>query len=345
MFEKCRSDVDAIITAALHGPFAIYEFGNGHTLSECTARGYFNRLRPSVDFILVSDDPFYQEKSIHANGIALGPVLNFDRLPFADVQSVVILDRSHPQRLFERVDSLAKFSANNIYVCRESWESRTYRQDYFLEKTLEKTGVVDGEGLSSTELLTHIIDCLVEIKRRNIPGDILNLGVYKGWSMHFIAEVCAQIDLRDRTLFGFDTFNGFEDTSAELSDTFVPYMKSRFGENVAIHTNTSVPFVAERLSAYPNIQLVPGDIAQTIKEINGKSVCLALFDMDNYTPTKVALRPVYSALSTGGFIIHDHFSLPSCEHPGLYGQRKAMTEFLNETAMFNLTGTNVFVRS
>jgi len=247
--------------------------------------------------------------------------------------------------MFERVYSLGKVSANNIFICKDAWHDRTYRRDDILQMALQKTGPNGTEegGLSSIELLTHIVDCLIEVRHRPIPGDILNLGVYKGWSMQFLAEVSGLIGL-DRSIYGFDTFSGFVD-DGNPKNAFVPWMKGQFGEGVTIHTDTSLDAVKAKLSSYQNTELVAGDIRETIKYLDGRQISFALFDMDDYMPTQVALKPVYNLLSLGGFIVHDHFSLPSCEGPGTYGQRMAMVELLEDTRMFNLTGTNVFVKT
>lgn len=344
MFEYCRDGIDAIAVAALTGPFAIYGVGSKGVLTECANRGIFKQLQPEVDFIMVNDDPAYVGYMLTVDHVAFATVHDFDYLKSANIKSIVILEDAVPQCIFERLYLLNKVPANNIFIHKEAWQNRIYRRDDLLRAGMDVTGPMgsDQGGLSSIELLAHMIDCLLDIKRRNLPGSILNLGVYKGWSMQFLAEICKQIGL-DRKIYGFDTFGGFID-EGEGKDNFVQYMKGKWG-TLTPHTDTSVESVQNKLSAYPNIVLVPGDIRKTIGQLEQEPVSFALFDMDEYMPTKAALRPVYNLLSPGGFIVHDHFSLPSCEGPGLFGQRVAMLEFLQQSPMLNLTGTNVFVKT
>ena len=61
--------------------------------------------------------------------------------------------------------------------------------------------------------------------------------------------------------------------------------------------------VYENLKQFLNISLVPGDINDTISQLPDEPVALAFFDMDDYTPTKVALEPIYERLSPGGIMI------------------------------------------
>lgn len=341
MFLRCKDGIDAIATAALNGPFVIYEFGDGAIIKECLARGFFKKLKQNVDYTLVSDSPSNIGKFLPCGEDRIGPIKPFNHFRSADFTSVVILDAKNQHQLFERLAELSIISPNNIYIDRDAWSDRTYRADDILQRALARVGPM---SLSSVELLTHIIDCLLDIKRRDVPGDIANFGVYKGWSIRFIAEVCRQIRLTDRVIYGFDTFSGFPELPPDNRDAFVSYMKNRFGPEIAIHTDSSLELVSERLSSYENITLIKGDIRDTVIWLDGKRLSFALFDMDDYTPTKVSLGPTYEILSNGGFIVHDHFSFPSCGTPGLWGQRRAMTEFLETTSMLNLTGTNVFMK-
>src|SRR5215218_5196420 len=99
MFERCRDEVDAIATAALAGPFAIYGFGAGSAeiVQECVARGFFNRLQPEIDFVLLSDDPNLVGQTLCSHGIAVAPIWSFDHIDALNVVSVVILGTTRAQ--------------------------------------------------------------------------------------------------------------------------------------------------------------------------------------------------------------------------------------------------------
>jgi O-methyltransferase len=181
-------------------------------------------------------------------------------------------------------------------------------------------------------------DCLSSIKQNHIEGDILNLGVYRGYSMYLLCLIRDHLGLEDRRVLGFDTFGGFVQTD-EFHDGYI----DKYGENSFKHNSRQMAM--ENLSGFKNIDLIEGDIRETIHSLEGEmKVCFALFDMDEYTPTIASLEPVYQRLSRGGFMMHDHYAFPSLSN-GMYGQRQAMNEFLENHAMFHLTGTNVFMKT
>jgi hypothetical protein len=343
MFLKCKSGADAIATAALNGKFAIYEL-DFQVLSDCVDLGFFNKLRYGADYVLISENMNLIGKAYQHRDITIGPIAGFDIVEVFPFESVVILEKNRPHKLFEKISDLGTISPNNIFMDPEAWRNRSYQNEELLRNALDRTELVGGGGLSSEELLVHIIDCMLLIKKNNIPGDIINFGVYKGWSMQFFAEVRDSLGLQEKRIWGFDTFEGFTDTSSSIFDSFIPYANEHDGSGLTIHKDTSYEAVEERLSIYNNIKLVKGDINKTISLIENVQTSIVLFDMDDYTPTKISLPTAYSSLSKNGFIIHDHYSFPSCGNPGLYGQRRAMQDFLKDRPMFNLAGTNVFMK-
>lgn len=92
------------------------------------------------------------------------------------------------------------------------------------------------------------------------------------------------------------------------------------------------------------IELVAGDIYETITQLPDDPIALALFDMDDYTPTKVSLEPTYEKLSNNGVFILDHFTYDTIGG-FCVGQRLAMLEFLEAHKMFNLTSSNMFFKT
>ncbi len=348
MFYQAKTYEEAIAIAAAKGRFILYGNYSG-PLYELVEKGHFNRLKHDEDFIFATDDPRLvgHEIRISVPGRELlfssGPLVAFSELKRMSFTSAIIMDSVDCHRRFDEILDLGIVSSNRIYLPPSAWDDRACRDDGLLAAGLEKAKAeVQGEGLSSEELASHIIDCLSFIKRNGIPGDIVNLGVYRGWSAQFIAEIRDRVGLSDRSVWCFDTFNGFVRNAASHYDSFIEFMETSYGIGGTVHTDTSIEYVRNRLSPYKNIELIQGNISETIGVMSGRRIAFALFDMDDYTPTSVALDPVYSSLSHGGFIVHDHYSYPSCARGGVYGQRKAMREFMKTHRMFNLSGTNVF---
>jgi len=218
-------------------------------------------------------------------------------------------------------------------------ENNIYKED---NKYSEISSLIKIEGslngLTSRALVAHIYDCVKHIASNNIKGDIVNLGVYRGWSMKYFLLLLEHFGLSDRTVIGFDTFDGFTQ-GGELD---VYYNIGGYDGFRGISTD----IVNANLAPFKNYRLVKGDIVETIKDVSfPNGISLALFDMDDYTPTMAALPAVHANTNPGGFIVHDHYNMMSCpENLTCVGQRLAMDEFLKTNYMFNLSGTNIFIK-
>jgi hypothetical protein len=225
---------------------------------------------------------------------------------------------------------LFSYEHNNIFKTDNHWA------------TISKTIQIEG-GLVSDTLLAQVYDCMKYIAHNNIDGDIVNLGVYKGWSMKYMLLLLDHFNLQHKSVIGFDTFDGF--IISDKKDVF-----SNSSPDHAIESDNYKGIrpddVSKSLQPFTNFQLVKGDISVTLKDISfPKGICLALFDMDDYTPTATSLPIIYSNTNKGGFFVNDHYTMSSCnEALSCIGQRIAVDEFVADHVMLNLSGTNIFMK-
>jgi len=143
----------------------------------------------------------------------------------------------------------------------------------------------------------------------DVPGDMAELGVYKGNSAALLAH-CARE--RKRTVVLFDTFEGFDgrdlvgvdkSRSVEFADTSLEEVRDLIG-------NESVRFVKGR---FP--ESIPPDLRSS-------RFCLVHIDCDLYEPAKAGLEFFYPRLSPGGLmILHDY------KNPYWEGIKRAMDEY------------------
>lgn len=230
-----------------------------------------------------------------------------------------------------------------ILMDPQNWQNRDYTADerawtFFMGVPRHILG-----GLSCFEVCAHLYDGLKYVFERNLPGDLVNLGVYQGWSLYYIALIRDHFGQQNRKIWAFDTFTGFQEP-AKSFDMFLEGMSRFNAELPEAHRDTSLELAEKNLEGFGNIEFVKGDIAHTIGVLGEAQVALSLFDMDDYTPTSLALEPVFERLSPGGVIHHDHHSYHTLSNYLTWGHRQAMREFLEKHPMFNLTGTNLFLK-
>jgi len=166
-----------------------------------------------------------------------------------------------------------------------------------------------------------------------VPGDIAELGVFRGLGLFTWANLLESYCIGDRTktVYGFDNWAGFGNLSmedGELDDSvqkivggFSPVKYLKELQN-AINIYDDDRFVPWK----PRIKLECGNIEQTAKQFvidnPGIRFSLVHFDCDLYKPTKAALEAFWPILSKGGVMLFDEYSIP--EWPG---ETKAVDEF------------------
>ncbi len=194
---------------------------------------------------------------------------------------------------------------------------------WFNKKLVEQTG---GFNLKSDDVDREIMplepwdntrrDMLVLLLRtilqNEIPGDFVELGVYKGVTARLIHHYAS-----DRPLHLFDTFHGFPEKSM-LADKEIannPISKKLFEDTSLEEVKKMVSSRNENVKYYPGF--FPDTIPGSFKEIKFSFVHI---DTDLYQPVRDGLEFFYDKMSTGGFIlIHDYNAW--------IGARKAVDEF------------------
>src|SRR5260370_42193687 len=92
-----------------------------------------------------------------------------------------------------------------------------------------------------------------------------------------------------------------------------------------------------------DIEIVPGDITDTCRRLEGEALVLGSMATDNYTPARAALDVVRERTVPGGAIVFDHFTGTDRFRYTL-GERMAARVLLDDPRWFCLHGTGVFYR-
>jgi hypothetical protein len=169
-----------------------------------------------------------------------------------------------------------------------------------------------------------------------VPGDIAELGVFRGLGLMTWANLLEAYCIGDRTktVYGFDNWQGFTGFSAEdgkseaMAHKLVgdfnpePYL-AELQEAIAI-------FDADRFVPWKDrVKLVQGQIEETVprftREQDGVRFSLVHFDCDLYAPTRAALAALWPRISRGGVLLFDEYGIPDWP-----GETRAVDEFLAE---------------
>ncbi|HVX09468.1 TylF/MycF/NovP-related O-methyltransferase [Humibacter sp.] len=164
--------------------------------------------------------------------------------------------------------------------------------------------------MTSVDKLHALITATRYVVRYQIPGDVVECGVWRGGSMHAVARTLAACGDLGRELYLYDTFEGMtEPTEQDLRwDGAHP---SQWLEHSADHKRDSAIWAYASLEEvkagfadvpYPEERLhfVKGPVEQTVPGILPEKIALLRLDTDWYSSTAHELEHMYDRLVPGG---------------------------------------------
>ena len=166
-------------------------------------------------------------------------------------------------------------------------------------------------------------------KISGIPGDIVEMGVFKGISLIRFATYRAILENNfSRTIYGFDDFGEFTPQFGNKDKIFIKRWKEDLKRNSNSDRGISLKELKSILKKkkFKNINLIKGNIIQTLpKFLNKKKIKISLLhlDLDLFEPTIFALEKLYNKVKKGGIILLDDYKIAS-------GVTKAVNKFKKE---------------
>lgn len=154
------------------------------------------------------------------------------------------------------------------------------------------------------------------ILQSKVPGDIAELGVYRG-------DLARKLNawFPGRTLYLFDTFEGFDmrDITIEQSLSCSKAQKGDFSD-------TSETFVLKRLPYPEDARIRKGYFPDTAAGLEDNRYAFVSLDADLYAPILAGLEYFYPRLSPGGMILlHDY------NNERFRGARQAVEDFESQS--------------
>lgn len=185
------------------------------------------------------------------------------------------------------------------------------------------------------------------IQAHDIPGDIVECGVWRGGSMQATALTLLEIGACDRDLHLFDTFEGMPpptelDSRGGVSAEELLSRATRDDEIWAVADLEDVRAGMQE-TGYPaeRIHYHVGRVEDTIPGEAPEQIAILRLDTDWYESTRHELEHLYDRLSAGGVLILDDYG-------NWDGARKATDEFVEKIGakllLLPLSGGRVAVK-
>jgi hypothetical protein len=153
-----------------------------------------------------------------------------------------------------------------------------------------------------------------------LPGDVVELGVYKGESLLNFAKFMEMLNPGDRAkrVIGFDHWQGLGNYTEKDGPRYETVGNVEGGWNPAEFYDTLVELIDlfhkdSFIPQKPRIELVNGDIRETVfdyvEQHPGLRISLLHFDCDLYEPTLAGLKALYPHVVTGGIVLFDEYGI------------------------------------
>jgi len=167
----------------------------------------------------------------------------------------------------------------------------------------------------SQRKIERIKEKLLQIKNRNIKGDILEFGVFEGHSLSQIKLFLIENNMQNR-IIGFDSFSGLPSSDG-------PWIRGEYSSSIE---NTKKQLNDVLNNNMDNILLIEGifenSLNNTTKQLyNINDICLIHIDSDLYSSAKTVLEWCKNLLKPNVFIVFDEWD---------GGENKAWQEFIEQ---------------
>jgi O-methyltransferase len=185
--------------------------------------------------------------------------------------------------------------------------------------------------MTSYERIFALILAVRYTVQHDIPGTVVECGVWRGGSMQAVARTLLHLDASSRELHLFDTFEGMPPPSEHdrrLGGASAQELMEHGPRPALVKAVADLDDVRAGMerTGYPaeRIHYHPGRVEDTVPRAAPADIALLRLDTDWYESTKHELEHLYGRLSPGGVLIIDDYDYWE-------GSRKAVDEFVAAT--------------
>lgn len=172
---------------------------------------------------------------------------------------------------------------------------------------------IEGAAISMLPLvrLDNIEACVADVIDRQIPGDLIETGVWRGGATIFMRAVLMTYGATDRTVWVADSFEGLPKPDAERFPLEARAQKGATIQHGFKNLAASLDEVKGNFSAYglldDQVEFLTGWFKDTLPAAPIGRLAVMRLDGDLYELTMDSLVNLYDRLSIGGYVIIDDY--------------------------------------
>ena len=254
-----------------------------------------------------------------------GPLIPLAELGTAPPDIVVIAEDEGKEALLDAVAGLVPASTTLVIG---GFGHFGFRDEVF--DRVRREALIPSFANGYPNCLVHIYQCLRYAHARSVDGVVAEFGMFKGGTTMLISRFVEELGA-DWKVIGFDTFDGFPPKRSPLD--MYAHPDCVFLDVAAVRA----------LFGDRNVEIVEGDVVETVSRLADERIVLSFVDTDNYTSANAILNVVADRTQIGGAIVFDHWTGVD-RHLDTIGERMAARRLAADPRYFNLHGTGVFLR-
>lgn len=210
------------------------------------------------------------------------------------------------------LDLLKKILTNVIYQdAGRDWKTEEPKYDLEVRRTGMDWPMV-AHTMVGLERLENIHDLLERVHTEQVPGDVIETGVWRGGVCIFMRAFLLAYGVTDRKVWVADSFEGIPVTDESSHPMDFGMSLHRFNEILGVQLDE----VKQNFGAYnlldDQVEFLPGWFRDTLPAAPIKQLSIMRLDGDLYESTTDALVNLYPKLSPGGFVVIDDYFIPPC---------------------------------
>lgn len=158
--------------------------------------------------------------------------------------------------------------------------------------------------------LDNLQACIESVLKNNVPGDLIETGVWRGGATILMRAVLKAYGVTNRNVWVADSFQGLPkpDTEKYPEDSFLAQNNIQDIKELAV----GLEEVKSNFRKYDlldgRVKFLKGWFKDTLPSAPIKKLAVLRLDGDLYESTILALRHLYPKLSIGGYVIIDDYN-------------------------------------
>ena len=159
--------------------------------------------------------------------------------------------------------------------------------------------------------LDNVTDCIVDVIENDVPGDLIETGVWRGGTTMLMRRVLKAYGVTDRRVYVADSFAGLPPPNPAK----YPADEGLFLNQYEV-LSVSLDDVRANFERYglldAQVVFLKGWFSDTLPTLRDNAWSVLRLDGDLYESTMDALTNLYPGLSPGGWIIVDDYKIEAC---------------------------------